>query len=64
MTSVVGLYLLVEIITATKTFVVDNLLPSEPLGQSIYFSLAFFITLTGYGIVFKTYQRVRQTAIH
>lgn len=59
MTSVVGLYLLVEIITATKTFVVDNLIVHQPALQIIYFSVSFFVAMVGYRFVSQSYKRVK-----
>lgn len=63
MTSVVGLYLFVQILVSVKTFLLDRLLVPSTLVQAVYFSLVLFVILLGFELINHAYKKVRQYAI-
>lgn len=63
MTSVVGLYLMVQVMVSLKTFVLDNLVNSSLLIQTIFFTLVLFVIALGFQLISKSYTLVKQYAL-
>lgn len=64
MSSVVGLYLLVQILVSIKTFLFDRLVAPTPLIQTIYFSMVIFSILLGFQLINNAYRKVKRYAIN
>ncbi|MCE7995123.1 MAG: lipase maturation factor family protein [Roseivirga sp.] len=63
MSSVVGLYLMVQIIISLKTFVFDNLIDSSLIIQTIFFSIVLFVISLGFQLISKSYLRVKNYTV-
>ncbi|GEM_PF-3671057 len=63
MSSVVGLYLLVQLLVSTKTFLLDRLFEPTALIQTIYFTLLIFVILLGFHLIKDAYKKVKRYAI-
>ncbi|GAB5533242.1 MAG: hypothetical protein Roseis3KO_50190 [Roseivirga sp.] len=63
MSSVVGLYLFVQILVSFKTFLFDRLIAPTPLIQTIYFSMIIFSVLLGFQLINDAYKKVKRYAL-
>lgn len=63
MSSVVGLYLFIQLLVSTKTFLLDWLFEPTPLIQTIYFTILLFVILLGFHLIMEAYKKVKRYAV-